>query len=353
MGRNLTNSEKRTLEDCLRNLRSLRDCQVDLVKPEEEGRPDTLHLEGPWGKLDYRVMTRLRLSAANAEVAINQIKSGPAPERSLLVTDYISEDLSRRLRQSGIDYIDAAGNASLQQPPLYVEVCGRKRPERRTRNGRAFQTAGLKLIFLLLRLPQAVRWTYRALAQEAGIALGAVGPVLRELEDLGYLRDHREHRSLQSLRDLLLRWELGYGEKLLPALAPQPCRLGGGHSLADLPAMIERQGLLEEVLVGGELGASLLLQQGTARSASLHIRGDALRTMLRLQLVPEPNGVVQVLARFGQTDHWQGWRPHAAQLADPLLLHAEMQVRGLGADSLNGQLFERYLVPRLAEGRIE
>ncbi|ORJ57674.1 hypothetical protein [Geothermobacter hydrogeniphilus] len=354
MGRNLTDNEKRTLEDCLRNLRSLRGCEAAYIEPgSNPADPDALHLKGPWGELDYRVMTRLRLSTAGAEIAINQIKNGPAPDRSLLVTDYITEDLSRKLRQSGIDYVDAAGNASLQRPPLYVEVSGRKRVERRGRSSRAFQPAGLKLVFLLLRVPQAARWTYRDLAGEAGIALGAVGPILRELEELGYLENSGGQRLLRSRHELLLRWELGYGERLQPLLECQRCRLAAGLKIPDLPNLIEQQGLTETVLVGGRLGACLLLQQGTTDGASLHYDGDALRTMLRLQLIPDPNGRIRLLKRFGHADHWQGWRPQSARIADPLLLHAELQMDGADSDDLQQRLFQRYLMPRFAEERIE
>jgi len=354
MGSNLTENEKRTLEECLRNLRTLKGCNAEFIDDRSEaGRQGALHLAGPWGELNYRVMTRLRLSAASAEVAINQLKETPEQSRSLLITDYLSEELSLKLRQSGVDYVDAAGNASLQHPPLYVEVSGRKRPERQPRSGRAFQTAGLKLIFLLLRLPQAVRWTYRDLALEAGIALGAVGPVLRELEDLGYLKNPGSERNLQKTRDLMLRWEIGYGERLRPALNPQSCRLADGQDINELPAMIEKNGLTQEVLIGGELGIRQLLQQGPATSASLHFKGDGLRTMLRLQLIPDPQGQIQMLERFGRTVHWQGWHPQGIELADPLLLHAELQTLDKGLPELRQHLFDRYLAPRISQQRVE
>lgn len=355
MGNGFTDTELRTLEECLRNLRSLEGCEADFVQTEKHasGQGD-LHLAGPWGELSYRVLTRLRLSAASADVAIHQLKGLPMEEQALLVTDYLPEELGRKLRESGVDFVDAAGNASLHQPPLYVELSGRKRLERAPRSGRAFQTAGLKLVFLLLRLPQAARWTYRDLAQESGIALGAVGPILRELEQLGYLHiGHNNQRTTAEIDDLLLRWELGYGERLRPALQVQSCRPADNLQIEGLPELITRQAVDENVLLGGELGAARLLDQGPASQATLHYSGDPLRTMLRLQLIPDPHGPVQMIRRFGTTDHWQGWHPEGTQIIDPLLLHAELVTLGNRRPELLQQLHSRYLAPRFKGHRIE
>jgi hypothetical protein len=353
MGNRFTNSERHTLEECLGHLRALDGCEAEFVQTAQHaGGQGRLRLVGPWGELTWHVLTQLRLSAGSMEVAIRQLKELPATEPALLVTDYLPENLGIRLRDSGVDFIDAAGNASLRRPPLYLDFSGRKRLERALRSGRAFQTAGLKLIFLLLRLPQAARWTYRDLAQKSGIALGAVGPILRELEQLGFLQPGPGNRRIAvTMDDLLLRWELGYSERLRAALHVQPCRLADNLRVAELPELIVRLGLERQVLLGGELGAARLLQHSAATQASLHYTDDALRTMLRLQLIPDPQGPVQLISRFGTTDHWQGEQPAGARIIDPLLLHAELLATGSDQTELLQQLHSRYLAPRFKEPR--
>ncbi|GAB4171604.1 MAG: hypothetical protein Tsb0017_05620 [Geothermobacteraceae bacterium] len=353
MGIKLTENERQTLEQCLRNLQSLDGCRAEFA-PEPTGESaGRLKLQGPWGRLDYRILTRLRLTESSAETAIHHLR-GRSGDRTLLLTDYIPDRVAEKLRRSGIDYIDTAGNAHLRQPPLYIEVSGRRRPERQTRAGRAFQIAGLKLVSLLLRHPDAAAWTYRDLAREAGIALGAVGPVLKDLARRGYLAGEDEKRRVTGIDELFLRWELGYGDRLREALELQRCRWNGHSDLRRLPDMIERNAPDAGILVGGELGTRLLLGDGgAAEQLSLHCRGELLPLMLRLELVPDPEGPVHLLQRFGEGDHWSGWQPVQVPLTEPLLLHAEVATASPAREELLKELFDRHLAPRFAGSQMD
>jgi len=352
MGIKLTENERQTLEQCLRNLQSLDGCRAEFA-PEPTGESaGRLKLQGPWGRLDYRILTRLRLTESSAETAIHHLRGRPE-DRTLLLTDYLPDRVAEKLRRSGIDYIDSAGNAHLRQPPLYIEVSGRRRPERQPRAGRAFQVAGLKLVSLLLRRPEAAAWTYRDLAGEAGIALGAVGPVLKDLARRGYLAGEDENRRVTGTSELFLRWELGYGDRLREALELQRCRWSGHSDLRRLADTIDRQAADAGILLGGELGARLLLgDEGPADQISLHCRGELLPLMLRLELVPDPEGPVHLLRRFGKGDRWSGWQPYPTPLADPLLLHAEVATASPDKEELLKELSDRHLSPRFTDSRM-
>jgi hypothetical protein len=347
--------EAEIIGGCLRNLNALEGCQTEFVptRPPAEHAGE-LNLRGPWGEKSYQVIIKPRLSAASAEVAIYQLKSNHGERNTLLFSDFLSEEVGGRLRQSGIDFVDSAGNTHLVNPPLYLEISGRKKLRRQPPTGRAFQLAGLKLLYQLLRNPQATHWTYRDLAQESGIALGAVGTILQQLKEHGHLNlDSPAGKQLLAMNKLLSRWQIGYGEKLRPKLFLNRCRTGDGVSTSDLCQLIRRNRLAEHILVGGELGASLLLQTARADSTTLHIDGDPLRTMLQLRLVPDTEGPVTLLSQFGRANHWQGWQPEGLVLADPLLLHAELMTRRTPDPDLLGKLYKRYLEPRLAGEKLE
>lgn len=108
-------------------------------------------------------------------------------------------------------------------PPLYIYVTGNKqtahRAEREELN-RAFDATGLKLIFGLLCNPDLLNKTYREIAKQTGIALGAVGKALKGLIDAGFLIDkgRGKERRLINKQKLLDRWVETYPEKLKPKL---------------------------------------------------------------------------------------------------------------------------------------
>jgi hypothetical protein len=340
--------EAEIIAECLRNLKRLDACQAEFTPLEHPvGQSGELSLRGPWGAQSYQVVTCQRVSAASTEVVIHQLKARHVGQPVLLFSDYLSREVGARLRQAGIHYVDTAGNAHLVSPPLYLDISGRKRPLQPLRAGRAFQLAGLKLLYLLLRTPEASRWTHRALARESGIALGAVGAILQELNEFAQL-EHPSGQQLLARHELLSRWQLGYGERLRPKLFLQRCRCSDDISTAELCQLIGRNRLAEQVLIGGELGASLLLQTASAETATLHLAGDPLRCMLQLHLVPDAKGPVALVSQFGRANHWQGRQPDGLMLADPLLLQAELLTREAADQALANLLYKHYLEPRLA-----
>ncbi|MCP3175552.1 hypothetical protein MJO47_00400 [Desulfuromonas sp. KJ2020] len=346
----LTQAEERLTEDCLRNLRALPGCEVDPgSRPALQAQEGRLRLQGGWGQVSYQVMPRRQLSPLTVAVLLNQAHLQPAEEPRLLFTDYLPETLARELRQQGIEYVDAAGNMYLCQPPLLMEIGGRRRSAEKKSGGRAFQTAGLKLISLLLMEPASLRLSYRDMAQRAHVALGTIGQTLEQLESLGYLgREASGGRRLRRGEDLLQRWEFGYSEKLRPRLLLRRCRLQTGVAIDDLPDLLRQNGLQEQVLIGGELGAAHLLGGYRPQRAALHLSGDALRLLMQLRLIPDPDGPVDLLQLYSHDLAWQEWQPEGISLIHPLLIHAELMAAAEDRAPLAERIWRDFLQEKLA-----
>ncbi|KIH76264.1 hypothetical protein SAMN05660860_00116 [Geoalkalibacter ferrihydriticus] len=336
---NQKNNEQSIIELCLASLHALPGCRFEF-SPAAAGSDHAGHLElsGPWGACRYQAQVVTRLTPLAAQLAIHQAQA-TRDFPLLLLADFVSERLAGQLRSHGIAYLDTVGNASLHEGGLLVEVSGRKRKARPPRTSRGFQPSGLRLIHLLLRKPEALNWNYRRLAKEAGLALGAVGPVLKELEERGFsVDDAGGKRRLRNRLDLFRRWEIGYLERLRPKLLVEHCRPAADIGLGALTDLIRRQNLQGQIQIGGELGAALVLEGVKPQQAVLHLNGDPLAIMLRLRLVPDPDGEVILLKALGTRSDGE-----RLALADPLLLHAELMGIGSTREELAEQLFERYL----------
>ena len=108
---------------------------------------------------------------ANLGALINQVKQ--LPGEGLLAVDYVNPKMADKLRQQRVQFIDAAGNAFINQPPVYVYVTGNRQEERGfmpTKDGakRAFDPKGLMVIYAFLRNPELVNAPYREIAEKAG-----------------------------------------------------------------------------------------------------------------------------------------------------------------------------------------
>lgn len=342
--------DEQIIYDSMKAIRNIPQSKIEFMLKKIGGPfAGTFRLSGPWGEYYYYLKVVPKLTPTLTELVIHQIKTSPAPKdaKPLLVSHYISPKLAVQLKQQGIEYVDCAGNLFLNRMPLYIEIGGQKHAPKPPGADRLFRTAGLKLVYLFLRNKLALNATYRALADDAGIALGAIGSLFGELEKRGNIQlNDQGERQLQAIEELLQRWQLGYLETLRPKLTLQRCSLATGYSISQLPERIKQMADSKQVLIGGELGASLLVSGFQPESAVFYLPQNLqLKLMLQLNLSPDPDGNISLLQSFGRQCSWTGWQPEGLTLADPLLTFAELS--GSETDLVAQKLYNQYLVPRL------
>lgn len=130
--------------------------------------------------------------------------------------------MAKKLKVAGVQFIDTAGNAYLNRPPLYAYVSGNKPPKeilnQASRVTHVFDAAGLKVIFGFLCDLELVNKSYRDIAARTDVALGTVSRVLASLKESGYLIDQgkKQGRVLVNRSRLLEKWVEAYPQKLRP-----------------------------------------------------------------------------------------------------------------------------------------
>jgi hypothetical protein len=183
------------------------------------GADHVLKLYYPGGEIEFAADVK----AQPTLLAINLLRQPTHAEMPrLLVADYVNPKLAERLREQDVNFVDAAGNAYVRRGRLYVWVKGEKdilRIETERERRRAFQPTGLKVIFAVLCRPELAETDYRRLAKTAGVALGTVQWVMRDLMNDGYvMRLGRFDRRLVEPKQLLDAWVPAYGRDLRPRL---------------------------------------------------------------------------------------------------------------------------------------
>lgn len=144
-------------------------------------------------------------------------------EPTLLVAPYITREVAERCRQLHLPFIDTAGNAFLELPGLLIYVVGKTKPAKLHYDRfRALNPAGLQIAFALACRPRLVHTTYREIAVQAGVALGTVGPVLKDLEARGFLQfKNVADRKLLDPERMIEEWVTHYPVRLRPKLNPK------------------------------------------------------------------------------------------------------------------------------------
>lgn len=285
-------------------------------------RPDAVARIGYGGaQALYAIEVKRWLTPATLGAALAQLRAfGPA---GMLVTDYATPPLVDKLVELDVAFADAAGNANIRGPNFLVRTTGRRphRAARPPRAQRAFQPAGLKLVFALLCDPQMVGKGYREIAAHAGVANGTVGGVLRELEEEGYvlkLRRRNLPRQLRNRRRLLDHWVAAYARTL------RPQTLIGKYQaeMADWWRTVDPGKY--RALWGGETAGALLTEYLKPAIATLYLDGPPGPVIVDHRLRTAADGNVELRRKFWPFEHG-GDRP---ELVPPVLTYADLLATG-------------------------
>lgn len=217
---------------------------------------------------------------------------------ALLLTDYVTPQMAKLLRDAGIAFADTAGNAYLEFAGNIFYVTGNI-PEQRPRAEkvvRAFQATGLRVVFALLCAPELIARPTRELAAMLGVANGTIAYVIDDLARLGFLTTvGRRDRRLHNLKGLLERWVMMYPVHLRPALLRRRLTTD------------ERDWWKNEkfdplhVVLGGQPAADRLTQYLKPGIVTLYARAEPRplnEIIARHRLRTDPAGEVEVLEAF-------------------------------------------------------
>ena len=129
----------------------------------------------------YTVLLQPWAPQKEINALILQIKTLPAP--AILFADFVNPVMAEKFRRRSISFVDTVGNVSLKSAQFDLYVKGKKSSQLRSKRvrGRAFNAAGLKLIFAIFNQPQFLQASYRDISNKVNIALGSVGPVMDDL----------------------------------------------------------------------------------------------------------------------------------------------------------------------------
>jgi len=270
---------------------------------------------------DFDVQCKKWLKPGNLGPVAAQIRE--AGNRVILFTDHATGPMADRLRKLGIPFVDMAGNAWLEVPPVVLRVEGRKPIEqgKAPPRNRAFQPTGLQVVFALLCRPELFKAPLREVAEVTGVAHGTVGWVMHGLRERGYLIERGEgrgrKRTPRNLLRLLDEWTAEYTRVLRPALiqgryAPGPNTKPRWWADEE----IHKHG----ILLGGETAAEQLtdyLQAGTITMYTERLPG---RLVVEQRLAKDDRGTIEFRRRFWPFQHdWEH-----PELVPPVLIHADL-----------------------------
>ncbi|WP_373091052.1 type IV toxin-antitoxin system AbiEi family antitoxin [Zhongshania sp.] len=256
---------------------------------------------------------------------INKMKEIARFGGGVLIADYINPRMAEKLKAADIQFLDTAGNAYLNKYPIYICITG-KRLEENTAlekpRGRAFQPTGMKVVYEFLVDKTLVNAPYREIADRANVALGAVGWVIRDLVEQGFLIERQKERQLTNYDELLDKWVENYPQKLRKKL------LLGKFTTDEGDWWQKIDPCDYNAVWGGEVAAAKYTNYLTPKDVTIYIPKEKMPVFLkdarlrRAHELERPHLTIEVLEPIGQhTELPPG-------LAHPILVYADLLVTG-------------------------
>jgi hypothetical protein len=254
----------------------------------------------------------------------------------LLVAPYITRALAEHCRALHLPFIDTAGNAYIDVPGLTVYVTGEPRPNTAGNDPhyRAYTVVGMKVIFALLCKPELAEATYRNLAHVAQVGFGTVGPVIKDLENRGYLVQ-REKRILVNTKKLMEEWMTRYPDILRPKLFKNCYQ-------ADRDRLLALDLREQHACWGAEVAAQRLTGYLKPERFTIYLCGDGKPLLTQARMRLDPNGNTELLQAFWNFPE----DPAHPDVVPPLLAYADLMATQDGRNLETARLlYEQYLDP--------
>lgn len=290
--------------------------------------------------LNFNAEVKVFIDKGNLGALKNQLNM--FDNTPLLITTYANPEAIVLMKNLNINFIDTAGNAYINVPPLYINIKGNKLDANKIIKAAAagkFQTAGLQIIFALLCNPNLEKNTVREIAQMANVAVGTVALIYKQFENLGYITTLKNNdKVLLNKEKLLKEWLVGYPAKIKPKYII-------GRYFADDPDLIKKINFQNfPALQGGETAAAIMTNYLRPLIHTIYIADKLGEFILKNRLKKIANGNIILIKKFWNFDDDYTER----NLVPPLLTYTDLMIT---ADPRNIEtaniIYEREIVGHL------
>ncbi len=290
-----------------------------------------------------RYCAEIKNTFTKTNIMLLLMRKQKMPYPLLLIAKYVNPLLAEELKKEHIEFIDAAGNAFINQPPIYIFLKGNRPPEPPGQNqNRTFKPTGLKIIYAFLCNPRLEDAPFREIADKADVALGTVGWFMRDLRELGFLIDMggKGYKLFQK-NTLFQRWITEYPERL------RPKQILGRYKGEYNDWWNNKELHNFKAKWGGEVAAAKLTKYLHPEVITIYTKTEYLnQLLLECRLRKDPDGEVEILKQFWGYDE----NAEHKDLVHPMLIYADLMATGNQRNIETAKMiYEEYIVQLIRE----
>ncbi|MDP1676129.1 MAG: type IV toxin-antitoxin system AbiEi family antitoxin [Bacteroidota bacterium] len=267
--------------------------KLDIQLINDEPFTDAVVRIGDANDVDYRVELKMNLNEMTVGGIANYLEGEPF--NHLIVTRFVPPQIAKKMKERNVQFIDTAGNAYINQPPMLIYIHGNRTTHKEQLDVEQdiFGVAGVRILFVMLCQPELQDAPYRDIARAAGVALGTVAGLMKNLQQQGFVMDiEGKRKTLLRKKELFEKWVHAYAVKL------RPKQLIGRYT-TQREQLWQHYDIREEnAMWGGEVAANKMTNYLKPEIVTIYARKPIDNLMVNLRLRRDEKGIVEIREQF-------------------------------------------------------
>lgn len=308
--------EEEIINDVVYNLKRLTNLESISFKAVNRQQYDyDLTING----VTFACEVKKQVNKANCNLVVQHLrKLKEQTDKPLMVAaSHFSPETFDSLPQEGISVVESSGNCKIVASPLFINISGQKCMQTKEARGKAFNEAGLKLIFFFLLDDSNINKPYRQINEETELSLGTIKNVIEELANGQYVITTSKGRFLKNKKELLDIWQTHYNQNLKPKLMVKEMEFVDAECRREW----EKITLPEGVCWGGEGGAFMTDRYLIPEQFDIYTEVPSVKLMMTKKMRFEDNGSIRIYQKF-----WKGYENE--KVAPRILIYADLMGSG-------------------------
>lgn len=246
----------------------------------------------------YSFKTLIKKNITN-KIEVHNLISKLNRNNTIIFSSHISQTLHNYMLENNLNYIDLAGNMLIERDNFLINISGKKiinNVSLKDKNTLVFYSSSLRLIFHLLLNKEFCKNNYRYINNVTKVSLGTIGKTIKKLQSYEILSKEKE---LIQPKELLELWVVNYTRHMRSKL------IVGKYSFTkkfDSSEIITNLDDLSQTFIGNEVSAKILDNYFQSKKLSIYTKDNVLDIIKSLYLKPDPNGDVEILEMFWNSD---------------------------------------------------
>ncbi len=262
----------------------------------------------------------------------------------VVLTDYLSRNVSLKLKNENINFIDTSGNIFITDKDVFIYYYDKSKRKILPEKDELGSKKNIELLFYFLNNRKILNNPYRNISEITGVSLGKISNTFKTLKNKKFLIKKNNKRQLIRKDELLDKWIKNYNNILKDNLYINTYRT----KLNKINSELLKNSNLNNTYISSEYGIKYFSNKVRPKNLYLYTKDKLENVIKSFKLIPDSNGNIKLFSLFWNDEY--AVNPDYKYLVPFLILYADLLEEDIQRNKeVIKELYERYIQPGLLQ----